>query len=124
MDINFKNGSTLTASNILEAKKILDKFEPQFVPLAHPSHDDITKMLEFYGINADKIIQCPECNMMSPIRFLITHLNDSKFSHTYSSIHSLDENPTGWNVSSRIQSYENHALTFKQIGKWLEGLGY
>jgi len=145
MDINFKNGSkiavsedlgettnTLTASGILEAKKTLEakkiigmsSWDITVHPSQHPTHDDISKMFEFYGINGDKIVQCPECEMISPIRYVITHLNDLTYTHTYSSMNAIKDNIDKlWNAPG-IESYENHAWTFKQIGKWLEGLGY
>ncbi len=115
MDINFKNGSTLTASGILEAKKTLEDnkiigYQTYIPPVMCPSTDDIEKMLAFYGIGADKSTQCPECNIKLPMRSIITHLNDDGKSLTFGNNSSL--------------SYSNHSWTFKQIGKWLEGLGY
>ncbi len=125
MDISFKNGNTLTASNILEAKKILEKsMDKKITYKLSPSNNDITAMLRFYGIDGDKVTQCPECEMISPIRYVITHLNDSRFTHTYSSMKTMADNVDKLWASPGLQSYENHAWTFKQLGKWLEGLGY
>lgn len=129
MDIHFKNGNTLTVSDLLQAKKTLDKIydkeikiEGKYKPA--PSHIDITAMLKFYGIDGDRVVQCPECEMISPIRYVITHLNDSRFTHTYSSMKTLKDNKENIWTAPGIQGYENHAWTFKQMGKWLEGLGY
>ncbi len=130
MDISFKNGNTLTVSEILEAKKILDKEikieGEELIGLSKPapSHIDITAMLKFYGIDGDRVVQCPECKMISPIRYVITHLNDSRFSHTYSSMKTLKDKGDKLWTAPGIQAYENHAWTFKQMGQWLEGLGY
>lgn len=131
MDIHFKNGNTLTVSDLLQAKKTLDKIYDKEIIIEDvskykpaPTHINITDMLKFYGIDGDKVIQCPECKMISPIRYIITHLNDSRFTHTYSSMKKLTDTGDKLWTAPGIQAYENHAWTFKQLGKWLEGLGY
>ena len=73
-----------------------------------PTGEDVNEMLEFYGIDSDKTFQCPACTEMGAVmRVMITHLNDSGYLQT----------PIGVMV-------KNHDWTFKQIGKWLEKLGY
>lgn len=69
-----------------------------------PTAEDVDKMLSDYGIEPHKMFQCPVCaKLCGNMRLVIAHLND-------------------FGMDSSL--IENHGWTFKQIGKWLEGLGY
>ena len=104
--IVFKNGSLI-------------KYTP-FEPDGIPKPKDITEMLTFYGIDGDKEVPCPACPMSSQLKYMIAHLNDG-FSHTYSSTYKADNDEI---KCTNVKSYLNHSWSFKQIGKWLESLGY
>ncbi len=78
-----------------------------------PTAEDVDEMLSDYGIDPHKMIQCPACaELCGNMRLIIAHLNDT------GSRHSID------NAKIKYFDIENHSWTFKQIGKWLEGLGY
>lgn len=119
MDINFKNGSNIAVS------EDLGKVVSKSVFFDIPSQQDINEMMEFFGMDADKMVKCPECNMKCQLKFMITHLNDR--GETYSASYS-----TGWGKGNikgflkqeDVKRFENHEWSFKQIGKWLESLGY
>lgn len=111
MDINFKNGSSIEVSEDMGKLVAISTY---------PTADDIEKMLKFFGIDSNRMVKCPECDMYCRIRYMMPHLNDS-FGKTYSSTYKLDNEIV---TPPDISSFENHGMSFKQIGKWLESLGY
>ena len=85
-----------------------------------PTQKDIDDMLKFIEIDSNEMVNCPECDMRCQMKFMITHLNDkgNTWSASYKSVVSSNSGPT------QIMSFDNHSWTFKQIGKWLDSLGY
>ncbi len=128
MDINFKNGSKIVVSDIVVGPSKLDSVYGVSVinSLSHyPSQLDISDMLKFFGMDADKMVKCPECNMKCQLVHMFPHLNDR--GETYSASYS-----TGWGKGTikgvlkqdNVKCFKNHKWSFKQIGKWLESIGY
>lgn len=125
MDINFKNGSSILASE--DIGKLNSVYGVSVInSLSHiPSQLDISDMLKFFGMDADKMVNCPECKMKCQLAHMIPHLNDR--GETYSASYN-----TGWGKGTikgflkqeNIKCFKNHEWSFKQIGKWLESLGY
>ncbi len=64
-----------------------------------PSFD---KIYERFGELDQKRVKCPECEYESSIMSLLPHLNNDAMNSVYTS----------------------HGWSFKEIGKWLQGLGY
>ncbi len=125
MDINFKNGSKITADTVVKAGDMVTGYNGKSYSVSIPSQDDLSNMMKFFGMEADKIVQCPECDMKCQLVHMIPHLNDR--GDTYSASYS-----TAWGKSifsdilkqNNIKCFTNHEWSFKQIGKWLESLGY
>ena len=111
MDINFKNGSSIEVSEDMGTLHSVVNI---------PTQKDIDDMLKFFGVDSDKMVDCPECLMRCQIKFMITHLNDK--GNTWSASYKMSELPKSG--PTQIKSFDNHQWTFKQIGKWLESLGY
>ena len=75
MDINFKNGSSIEVSEDMGTLHSVVNI---------PTQKDIDDMLKFFGVDSDKMVDCPECLMRCQIKFMITHLNDRKpLKHLY-----------------------------------------
>lgn len=88
----------------------LDGYQTQVTVESRPTIKDLETMLEFFGIKHDEKTQCPECDVMLQMRSLLVHLNDKGSFMACGS-------EGNYNVP-------NHGWTFKQIGKWLEEMGY
>ncbi len=85
-----------------------------------PTQREVDDMLKFFGLDPDKTVDCPECDMKVQIKYMIIHLNDKGL--TWSSIYEMSQEPKAG--PTQIKSFKNHMWTFKQIGKWLESIGY
>ncbi len=60
---------------------------------------DFGNIMEKFGLDHSKSIQCPECKISGAPLTILPHLNNDKDDY-------------------------NHGWTFKQIGKWLKSIGY
>jgi uncharacterized C2H2 Zn-finger protein len=84
-----------------------------------PKEIDIAQMLEFFGIDQDEILKCPECDLHVRMRTLLPHLNNT--AHGYYMDELENPNPIDMN---NLRRYDDHGWTFKQMGEWLASLGY
>ena len=115
-------------------------------PLTHkqfkvpqPNEKDIGDMFKFYGIDAE-IYECPVCDLKGSLRTLLPHLNNTEsgfIGTVYATPKPTPEDcdcevdrpasgeitiPSGDSFIGEI--HESHGWTFKQLGEWLETLGY
>ncbi len=110
-------------------------------PLTHkqfkvpqPNEKDIGDMFKFYGIDAE-IYECPVCDLKGSLRTLLPHLNNTEsgfIGTVYATPKPTPEVdrpasgeitiPSGDSFIGEI--HESHGWTFKQLGEWLETLGY
>jgi len=102
-----------------------------------PNEVDISNMFEFYGIDSE-IHQCPVCDLKGTLRTLLPHLNntESGFIETvYPTPKSTPDKPIVKGSESGAiaipsgssfigEIHPSHSWTFKQLGEWLETLGY
>ena len=124
MDINFKNGSKIVAGPVTNTTKV---FGVSVInSLSHiPTQIDLDNMMGFFGIEGKKIVKCPECNMKCQIVHMIPHLNDRGDTYSASYSTALGKGTIkGFLKQEQIKRFTNHEWSFKQIGKWLESLGY
>ncbi len=62
-----------------------------------------SKIYERFGELNKEMIKCPECGLENNVISLLPHLNNDSIPNT---------------------TYKTHGWSFKEIGKWLQGLGY
>ena len=114
-----------------------------------PSSVDITNMFKFYGIG-DKIHKCPACGMEGNMRSLLPHLNNiDRAGDLFKAdegeylgertpevdkpvvVESVEADrisgeiwiPSGGRVGI-VEPIRSHGWNFKQIGEWMNTLGY
>lgn len=85
---------------------------------SQPDEQDITDMLSFYGIDQTKTYKCPVCDLKGSLRTLLPHLNNTSTGYI-----EISES-TGSSIAGVCELRESHGWNFKQLGKWMESLGY
>ena len=101
--------------------KYFDTVTQKHFTIPPTKEEDILKMLDFYGIDKTKIYQCPVCSLQANMRSLLPHLNNSTSDAGYYDT----AIPSGIVMGvSRCIEYKSHGWDFKQLGKWMESLGY
>ena len=78
-----------------------------------PIEDEVQAMLRFFGIDPNKLTSCPACGIELIMRAMLPHLNNNG-GDMFGDFDRMD--------SAKVTP--NHSWTFKQIGKWLEEIGY
>ena len=120
----------------------------QFKATNSPNEHEILKMFKFYGVDINKIYQCPVCNFEADMRTLLPHLNnidrtpDVFYADESEYLGELapkvdkpapevDRPVSGevFGVSSGrsfsiVEPISSHGWNFKQIGEWMDTLGY
>ena len=76
-----------------------------------PNEHEILKMFKFYGVDINKKYQCPACNLEADIRTLLPHLNN-------------DEGVNVFMLDGFEDKFQSHGWNFKQLGEWMDTLGY
>ena len=83
----------------------------QFKATNSPNEHEILKMFKFYGVDINKKYQCPACNLEADIRTLLPHLNN-------------DEGVNVFMLDGFEDKFQSHGWNFKQLGEWMDTLGY
>jgi len=134
-DYTITSGGAWDGAMVPPAKPIyIDPVTHKQFKVPQPNEKDIGDMFKFYGIDAE-IYECPVCDLKGSLRTLLPHLNntESGFIETvYTTPKPTPEVdrpasgeitiPSGDSFIGEI--HESHGWTFKQIGKWMESLGY
>lgn len=76
-----------------------------------PNEHEILKMFKFYGVDINKTYKCPACDLEADIRTILPHLNNDKGVNVFM-------------LEGFTEKYGSHGWNFKQLGKWMETLGY
>ena len=83
----------------------------QFKLTKSPNEDEILGMFKFYGIDINKIYQCPVCDLQANMREMLPHLNNDKGVNFFV-------------LDGFMDKFESHGWNFKQLGEWMDSLGY
>ena len=83
----------------------------QFKVPTSPNEHEILKMFKFYGVDINKKYQCPVCNLEADMRTLLPHLNNDRGVNVFM-------------VDGFEDKFQSHGWNFKQLGEWMDTLGY